>query len=74
MDLPNFLIADNSDLEEAIFVAHTEYPRFFINVANDEIHWMEEFDKEDRDELESQTTLLVEQALKFYDKEMEDFD
>jgi hypothetical protein len=35
---------------------------------------MEDFDKEDRDELESQTTLLVEQALKFYDKEMEDFD
>ena len=28
MDLPKFLIADNSDLEEAIFVAHTEYPRF----------------------------------------------
>lgn len=46
MDLPKFLIADSSALEDAIFIAHTEYPRFFLNVANDEVHWMEEFEKE----------------------------
>jgi len=55
MDLPKFLIADNSELKEAIFVLHTQYPRFLLNVANDEIHWMEEFEKEDKAELESQT-------------------
>ena len=73
-NLPKFLIADSSELEEAIFVAHTEYPRFFLNVLNDEVHWMEEFEQEDRDELESQTTHLIDQALDFYDKEMENFD
>ena len=74
MDLPKFLIADSSVLEDEIFVAHTEYPRFFLNVANDEIYWMEEFEKEDKDELESQTAQLIEQALDFYENEMENLD
>jgi len=74
MDLPKFLIADNSELKEAIFVLHTQDPRFLLNVANDEIHWMEEFEKEDKAELESQTASLIEQALQFYDKEIENFE
>ena len=74
MDLPKFLIADSSAIEDTIFIAHTEYPRFFLNVANDEVHWMEEFENEDREELESQTAQLIEQALDFYDNETENLD
>ena len=44
MELPKFLIADNSAFEDALFVVHTEYPRFILNVSNDEVHWFEEFD------------------------------
>lgn len=74
MDLPKFLIADSSELEDVIFVIHTAYPRFLLNVINDDIHWMEEFDNEDREELESLTVQLVEDALAFYDSEMENFE
>ena len=74
MELPKFLLADNADLEDALFVVHTEYPRFILNVANDDIHWMEEFDKEDKLELESQTARLVEEALLFYDQEIQNFE
>ena len=74
MDLPNILIADSSELEDTIFVIHTAYPRFLINVINDEIHWMEEFEKEDREELESQTTQLIDEALSYYDKEIKNFE
>ena len=74
MDLPKFLIADSSELENTIFVVHTAYPRFLINVINDEIHWMEEFEKEDREELEFQTTKLIDEALRFYDKEIKNFE
>ena len=35
---------------------------------------MEEFEQEDREELEYQTTHLIKQALDFYDEEMENFD
>lgn len=74
MYLPKFLIADSSELENSIFVIHTAYPRFLINVINDEIHWMEEFEKEDREELESQIGQLIDEAFSFYDNEIKNFE
>jgi hypothetical protein len=71
MELPKFLIADNSELEEALFVIHTEYPRFILNVYNDDMHWLEVFDKEDEAALKLETHTLIEAAFEFYDKEME---
>ena len=71
MELPKFLIADNSAFEDALFVVHTEYPRFILNVSNDEVHWFEEFDKEDESALETESTSLIEAAFAFYDREME---
>ena len=35
---------------------------------------MEEFEKEDREELETQITQLIEDALYFYDKEIKNFE
>lgn len=71
MELPKFLIADNSSLKDDLFIVHTEYPRFIMNVSNDEIHWLEEFEKEDQAELEAESENLIEAAFAFYDKEME---
>ncbi len=74
MELPKFLIADNSELVDALFVVHTEYPRFILNVLNDEVHWLEEFDKEDESTLKSEAHFLIEAAFDFYDNEMEKLD
>ena len=71
MELPKFLIADNSSLKDDLFIVHTEYPRFILNVSNDEIHWLEEFENEDQAELEDESENLIEAAFAFYDKEME---
>ena len=70
MEVPKFLIADNSTLQDEIFVLHTEYPRFLLNVSNDEILWLEEFGKEDQDVLEKITEQLIEEALAFFDTEI----
>lgn len=70
MELPKFLLGDNTDHPSAIFVVHTEYPRFVINLEDDEVEWLEEFDKEDEKELESETENLVAQATEFYDREV----
>ena len=70
MDLPKFLIADNSSLKDDLFVVHTEYPRFILNISNDEVHWLEEFDKEDESSLTSESMPLIELALAFFDSEM----
>ena len=71
MELPKFLIADNSSFKDELFIVHTEYPRFILNISNDEVHWLEEFDKEDEASLASELDELIEEALSFYDAEME---
>tara|TARA_B110000263_G_C15212056_1_gene465739 strand:- start:458 stop:682 length:225 start_codon:yes stop_codon:yes gene_type:complete len=70
MELPKFFIADNSNLENELFVLHTQYPRFLINVYDDSINWMEEFDSDDKEELEKLLPELIDQALIFYDDEI----
>ena len=71
MKLPKFLLGDNTDSKEDIFVIHTEFPRFIINLVDDEIEWFEDFDGEDQEELETQVAVLIEEATAFYDREME---
>ncbi|WP_375325007.1 hypothetical protein [Flagellimonas sp. GZD32] len=74
MELPKFLLADNTDYPDAIFIVHTEYPRFIINLENDEVEWMEEFSKEDEADLMDETESLVEAATAFYDREVSRYD
>jgi len=71
MEVPKFLIADNSTLEDEIFVLHMEYPRFLLNISNDDILWLEDFTKEDEEELSKVTESLIEEALVFFDSEIE---
>ena len=35
MSFPKFLLGDNTDFPDSIFVIHTEFPRFIINLEND---------------------------------------
>ena len=70
MNIPKFLLSSNSDLPQKLFIVHTEYPRFILNIINDEIFWLEEFDKNDIKEIKNQTQILINQALDFYDNEI----
>ncbi|MFH6601943.1 hypothetical protein ACEZ3G_00530 [Maribacter algicola] len=70
MELPKFILGDNTDFPEAIFIVHTEYPRFIINLENDEVTWFEDFSKEDEDDLEGETANLIQAATDFYDREV----
>ena len=74
MELPKFLLADNTDHPEAIFIVHTEYPRFIINLENDEVEWMEEFSKQDEADLMEEAENLIEAATAFYDREVSRYD
>lgn len=70
MVLPKFLLGDNTDFPNAIYIVHTEYPRFIINLENDEVEWFEEFSREDEQELEAETEKLIANATAFYDREV----
>ncbi|WP_456423894.1 hypothetical protein [Lutibacter sp.] len=71
MDLPKFLLGDNTDYSDDIFIIHTEFPRFIINLIDDEIEWLEDFQGEDQEQLESEVATLIDLASQFYDREME---
>jgi len=70
MTLPKFILGDNSEFPEAIFIIHTEFPRFVINLENDELEWLENFDQQDEKELQSEAENAIQQATSFYDLEV----
>lgn len=70
MQLPKFLLGDNTDFPDDIFIVHTDYPQFIINLINDEIEWLEDVTGENQDELTNEINGLIEQASSFYDREM----
>ncbi|SHI66425.1 hypothetical protein [Flavobacterium terrae] len=74
MELPKFVLADNSDFPDDIFIIHLEYPRFLINLKDDSVEFIEELDDEDEQELESEMEHLITLAGEFYDREMERYD
>ncbi|MGV6828933.1 MAG: hypothetical protein ACWA45_06000 [Flavobacteriales bacterium] len=71
MVLPKYILGDNTDYPNAIFVIHTEFPRFIINLENDEVEWFEEFDIHDQKELETEIENVIKEATAFYDREVE---
>lgn len=74
MVLPKFLLADNTDFQNDIFIIHTEYPQFVVNLVNDDIEWLEEVEISDETALSNEVTELIELASKFYDREMERYE
>lgn len=70
MQFPKFLLGDNTDYPTAIFIVHTEYPRFILNLENDEVEWLEDFTAEDEKALSEEAEYLIEAATVFYDREI----
>ncbi|WP_431135763.1 hypothetical protein [Psychroserpens mesophilus] len=74
MELPKFILGDNTDHPNAIYVIHTEFPRFIINLEDDEVEWFEEFDEHDQREIEAEAENLIQSATDFYDREISRYD
>lgn len=71
MKLPRFILGDNTDYPDSIYVIHTEYPRFVIDLKDDEIEWLEDINIEDKDDFVEETDTLIKEASEFYDREVE---
>ena len=74
MELPKFLLGDNTDFQDDIFVIHLEYPRFIINLKDDEIEIIDEIDEDEEEELQAEMENLVKLANEFYDREIERYE
>ncbi|NNC50057.1 MAG: hypothetical protein HKO01_05925 [Flaviramulus sp.] len=73
MSLPKFILGDNTKYPNAIYVIHTEFPRFIINLEDDEVEWFEDFDADDQNELEEETENMIKLATEFYDIEIANY-
>lgn len=74
MKLPKFLLGDHSDHPDAVYVIHTQFPRFIINLETEAIEWFEDFDPEDEKDLRSEAENAVVQATAFYDLEVSKYE
>ena len=70
MELPKFVLGDNTDYPDDIFIIHLDYPRFIINLKDDEVEFMEEDEDLDEAELKAEMEGLITQANDFYDREV----
>ena len=73
MELPKFLLADNSNHPEDIFVLHTEFPRFMINLKDDEVEWFEDLTGENEEDIATELAVLMDQAGEFYNEEIKQY-
>ena len=71
MNLPEFLLGDNTDYDDSIFVIHTQYPRFIIDLTNEDVEWLDDVSEEDPAELAEEAERLFVAASEFYDREVE---
>lgn len=71
MKLPRFILGDNTDYPESIYIIHTEFPRFIIDLKTDDIEWFEDFDVENEEEMIEETNNLIKEASEFYDREVD---
>ena len=74
MNLPKFLLADNSNYPQDIFVLHTEYPRFLMNLKNDEIEWFEDLSGENEEDIATELATLMDKAGDFYNEEIKGYE
>ncbi len=71
MELPKFVLADNTDYLEDIFVIHLEFPRFIVNLNSEEIEFLETIEEGDEAEVEAEMEALIVKAGEFYEREMQ---
>lgn len=74
MELPKFLLADNSEFPEDIYVIHLDFPRFIINLSNDEVELLEDIEESEEQEVSEELEKLIVEAGDFYDREMEAYE
>ena len=73
MSFPKFLVADNTDSPDTIFIVHTEFPMFILNLENDEVKWLDDISDESEGNLTKILENLITEAENFYQREVDHY-
>jgi hypothetical protein len=72
--MPKFLLGDNTDFPDDIFIIHTEYPRFVYNIDTEELEWFDDIEDSEADEATDEVARLLEAAEAFYQREVDRYE
>lgn len=79
MKVPKFLVGDNTECQDTVFIIHTESPKFILNLDTDDVMWMDEdlpelLGTDDEAELTTAISELLALADEFYQKEIDRYE
>jgi len=79
MKIPKFLVGDNTDSQDTVFIVHTESPKFVLNLDTDDVMWMDNDLPEllgtaDEAELTTAISELLALADEFYQREIDRYE
>ena len=68
------LVGDNTDQPENVYIIHTEYPSFVIDLDTDDVEWLDQIEGEDETELTDEMNRLLSEANTFYMREVDRYE
>ena len=76
MEIPKFLVGDNTECQDSVFIIHTESPRFILNLDTDDVKWLDDdlpelLGTDDEAELTTAISSLLAEADEFYQREID---
>tara|TARA_B110000977_G_scaffold200244_1_gene290051 strand:+ start:1142 stop:1393 length:252 start_codon:yes stop_codon:yes gene_type:complete len=79
MKVPKFLVGDNTESQDTVFIIHTESPKFVLNLDTDDVMWMDDDLPEllgtaDEAELTTAISELLALADEFYQREIDRYE
>ena len=79
MEIPKFLVGDNTQCPDAVFIIHTEVPRFILNLDNDDVEWLDDdlpelLSTDNEAELTTAISSLLAEADEFYQREIDRYE
>lgn len=73
MQTPKFLLADNSVFPNKLYIIHTDFPRFLLDVETEEIDWFDDLEEDSEVDLQTEIADLLELAFDFFEQEMNSY-
>ena len=79
MEIPKFLVGDNTESQDSVFIIHTESPRFILNLDTDDVKWLDDdlpelLGTDDEAELTTAISKLLAEADDFYQREIDRYE
>jgi len=79
MKVPKFLVGDNTESQDTVFIIHTQSPKFILNLDTDDVMWMDDdlpelLGTDDEAELTTAISELLALADEFYQREIDRYE